>query len=118
MQEALVQQCSDDQERLQAMKLSSLAEFAAGAGHEINNPLAVISGQAQYVLKQLDWLDGPADEIENIGEYLENLRPKIVPSLHKIIGNSADSFHPDRFDAVRTSKRSQVANCLSEQAGA
>ena len=24
--------------------------MAAGAGHEINNPLAVISGQAQYLL--------------------------------------------------------------------
>ena len=31
-------------------KLEALAEFAAGAGHEINNPLAVVSGQAQYLL--------------------------------------------------------------------
>ena len=37
--------------RLEDAKLSSLAEFAAGASHEINNPLAVISGQAQYLLK-------------------------------------------------------------------
>jgi two-component system, NtrC family, sensor kinase len=36
--------------RLQEGKLSALAELAAGAGHEINNPLAVISGQAQYLL--------------------------------------------------------------------
>jgi signal transduction histidine kinase len=40
-------------ERLQEQKLTALAEFAAGAGHEINNPLAVISGQAQYLLKKL-----------------------------------------------------------------
>ena len=39
-----------DTDRLQVMKLESLAEFAAGAAHEINNPLAVISGQAQYLL--------------------------------------------------------------------
>ena len=37
-------------ERLKSEKLAALAEFAAGAGHEINNPLAVISGQAQYLL--------------------------------------------------------------------
>lgn len=37
-------------ERLKLQKLAALAEFAAGAGHEINNPLAVISGQAQYLL--------------------------------------------------------------------
>ncbi|HEY1379750.1 MAG TPA: ATP-binding protein, partial [Gemmataceae bacterium] len=37
-------------DRLRTQKLTALAEFAAGAGHEINNPLAVISGQAQYLL--------------------------------------------------------------------
>lgn len=37
--------------RLTAAKLEALAEFAAGAGHEINNPLATISGRAQMLLK-------------------------------------------------------------------
>ena len=32
-------------------KLEALAEFAAGAGHEINNPLATIIGRAQLLLK-------------------------------------------------------------------
>ncbi len=31
-------------------KLEALAEFAAGAGHELNNPLAVIVGRAQLLL--------------------------------------------------------------------
>jgi signal transduction histidine kinase len=35
----------------EAAKLDSLAEFAAGAGHEINNPLATISGRVQLLLK-------------------------------------------------------------------
>lgn len=35
---------------LEAAKLAALAEFAAGAGHEINNPVAVISGRAQLLL--------------------------------------------------------------------
>lgn len=42
-----------EEERLRQQKLTALAEFAAGAGHEINNPLAVISGQAQYLLRRL-----------------------------------------------------------------
>jgi signal transduction histidine kinase len=46
--------------QLQEAKLSALAEFAAGAGHEINNPLAVISGQAQYLLGHDDWLAADA----------------------------------------------------------
>lgn len=44
-----------DDERFQALleteKLAALAEFAAGAGHEINNPIAVISGRAQLLLE-------------------------------------------------------------------
>jgi signal transduction histidine kinase len=37
---------------LEAAKLEALAEFAAGAGHEINNPLAIISGRVQMLLKR------------------------------------------------------------------
>ncbi|MBI1831455.1 MAG: HDOD domain-containing protein [Planctomycetes bacterium] len=88
LQDALAHQNADEGNRLNVLKLSALAEFAAGAGHEINNPLAVISGQAQYVLKQMEWLDVPAEEIEDIGEYLDNLRGKITPSLQKIIGQT------------------------------
>jgi signal transduction histidine kinase len=47
---ALEEQHAGEAERLQTLKLNALAELAAGAGHEINNPLAVISGQAQYLL--------------------------------------------------------------------
>jgi len=37
---------------LQREKLVSMAELAAGAGHEINNPLAVIAGRAQLFLQE------------------------------------------------------------------
>jgi len=39
------------QEALDTEKLEAMAEFAAGAGHEINNPLAIIGGRAQLLLK-------------------------------------------------------------------
>lgn len=39
-------------EALQREKLAALAEFAAGAGHEINNPLTVIAGRAELLLKE------------------------------------------------------------------
>jgi signal transduction histidine kinase len=42
---------ADAGRNLQAAKLEALAELAAGAGHEINNPLAVISGHAQRLLR-------------------------------------------------------------------
>lgn len=33
-------------------KIDALAEFAAGVGHELNNPLAIISGHAQQLLRE------------------------------------------------------------------
>lgn len=50
LHDALASTRHSEEERLRTLKLGALAEFAAGAGHEINNPLAVISGQAQYLL--------------------------------------------------------------------
>ncbi len=35
-------------------RLEALAEFAAGAGHELNNPLAVIAGRAQLLRSRIE----------------------------------------------------------------
>lgn len=43
---------ADEEPRLRKAKLDALAEFAAGAGHELNNPLAVILGRGQLLLSQ------------------------------------------------------------------
>jgi len=40
------------EEALESEKLEAMAEFAAGAGHEINNPLTVIAGRAQLFLRE------------------------------------------------------------------
>lgn len=44
------QSAEDEEERTRSAKVEALAEFAAGAGHELNNPLAVIVGRAQLLL--------------------------------------------------------------------
>jgi len=41
-------------DELEHRKLEALAEFAAGAGHEINNPLAIIGGRAQLLLREIE----------------------------------------------------------------
>ena len=43
-----------EETRLEERKLDALSEFAAGAGHELNNPLAVIVGRAQLLLSRTD----------------------------------------------------------------
>lgn len=48
---ARLDQLRDHFERqLETEKLEAMAEFAAGAGHEINNPLAVVAGRAQLLI--------------------------------------------------------------------
>jgi signal transduction histidine kinase len=78
LHDALREARASEAERLRAQKLESLAEFAAGAGHEINNPLAVISGQAQFLLNKLR---GPRSRlVENeIGDATDG--EPVLPSL-------------------------------------
>lgn len=76
LQRTIEAQAQSEASRLQEGKLAALAEFAAGAGHEINNPLAVILGQAQYLLShEEDWFSPGAEG-----------RPK--QALQKIVGQT------------------------------
>ncbi len=52
--EALVESREDFDCALRDAKLDGLAEFAAGAGHEINNPLAVIATNVQLLRSEED----------------------------------------------------------------
>lgn len=45
---------SQDAEADRTSRLAAMAEFAAGAGHELNNPLAVILGRAQLLLPKVE----------------------------------------------------------------
>jgi signal transduction histidine kinase len=58
LHKALDDRIRTEAQRLHEDRMQALGEFAAGAGHEINNPLAVISGQAQYLLGHAaEWFD-------------------------------------------------------------
>lgn len=78
--------------RLHQRKLTALAELAAGAGHEINNPLAVISGQAQYLLRQLHLTDLSGDDQE-ASSVEEEWAGKIRHALQTIVGQTQRIHH-------------------------
>ncbi len=74
---ALERQQGEFERALQEAKLAALAQFAAGAGHEINNPLAVISGRAQLLLA--DEQDGQRRRaLEIIAEQAQRIHAMIV----------------------------------------
>lgn len=93
LQLALEEQQVQERERLQGLKLSALAELAAGAGHEINNPLAVISGQAQYALKQIHQAEDELVEDATALAVLHELRAKVDRSLHTVVGQAHRIHH-------------------------
>lgn len=43
-----------EEDRFRRAKLEALGEFAAGSGHELNNPLAVVVGRAQLLLARAE----------------------------------------------------------------
>ena len=43
---------NDFRHTVETEKLEAMAEFAAGAGHEINNPLTIIAGRSQLFLRE------------------------------------------------------------------
>jgi signal transduction histidine kinase len=93
LQRALEEQCGTEKERLATLKLNAVAELAAGASHEINNPLAVISGQAQYLLshetepdrtKSLQKIVGQAQRIHQILNDLMNFARPAPPQKQAV----------------------------------
>ena len=76
---ALQNQILSGSQRLHEMKLQSVVELAAGAGHEFNNPLAVIQGQSQFILARMDDL-----EIEETREKLKDSLESIVRQAKRI----------------------------------
>ena len=60
--------------------MEAMAEFAAGAGHEINNPLGSIIGQTQLLLKRTDKADH-RQAMETIGAQAWRIRDMIGDTM-------------------------------------
>jgi|GEM_PF-3355085 len=72
--------CLEFQWQLHHQKLLSLAEYAAGAGHEINNPLGSIIGRASQLLRE-ERDPERRRMLENIGAQAYRIRDMIGDSM-------------------------------------
>ncbi len=62
----LTERVSLEDQLMQAEKLSSIGLLAAGVAHEVNTPLAVITSQAQMLMKQMPADDAQARTLDKI----------------------------------------------------
>ena len=113
LHEYLRQTRHGEEDRVRNEKLAALAEFAAGASHEINNPLAVISGQSQYLLhrdpdeRERQALQSIVRQTQRIhailAELMQFARPPLVKqqhvSLSEILAASVDSHRASAKEA-------------------
>lgn len=89
---------------IEARSMARLGEMAAGAAHEMNNPLTVISGQAQILSRQME--SGPgAGAARSIVQASEKLT-ELITSLHLLAEPPAPARTPtDILDVLHQAAR-------------
>jgi PAS domain S-box-containing protein len=80
------------QERIQqSEKLSSVGQLAAGIAHEIGTPLNIISGNAEYLMMDLDKKDTKMEELSIIIQQTERIT-KLIQQLMDFARDTQPSF--------------------------
>ena len=106
--------------------LGMMAEFAAGVGHELNNPLAVISGYAQALLKnetdasKRRYLTSILDQTKRAYEMIVAVRTFARPPAPEFSAVDVDSFfnawisrEEKRFEEAGVALSSQSVSSVS-----
>ena len=89
--------------------MAAMAEFAAGAGHEINNPLGSILGQTQLLLKSEDQID-KRQSLETIGSQAWRIRDMIGDAMVFARPPAKESVTGNLVDVVREATKSTASN--------
>lgn len=82
---------NQEMQLLQSAKMASLGTMTAGIAHEINNPLAIISGSVDQLLRLLGETDHDTNKLIEKSKRIKDTVfriSKIISGLHSFAGNS------------------------------
>ena len=115
---------------LETEKLESLAELAAGAGHEINNPLAIIGGRSQLLLRDEECPERQRElalivaQVRRANEMIADMRlfsrpPEPEPEpfdLNELLGRTLGEFEEQAAQRAVELLRSEEAEPIEIEA--
>ena len=91
---------------LHASKLATLGEMSAGVAHEINNPLAIISGNLSLIERYLHQPDKLKSKLSSMERSVYRIS-KIVSGLRKFSRTSSEPHYlPERLSSIVSEFRS------------
>jgi len=101
----------------EARTLAAMGDMAAGAGHELNNPLAVISGRAQVMRQQAandkeraTWQQ-ITEQSQRISDIISDLMDFASPRAAAPVAMDAEQLLREVVDTVRASGDPSVGGC-------
>ncbi len=101
----------------EAKTLAALSDLAAGAGHELNTPLAVVSGRAQLMREKAETPEQRrtwqtiADQAQRISDIITGLMDFANPPAPTISPVSAGMLLSESANAFSSSEHPQAAAC-------
>jgi signal transduction histidine kinase len=99
---------------IQSGKLASIGQLAGGVAHEINNPLLVILGRAEFAIERLGQDSPVAKDLEIIRTQTGRIAEIVRNLLNFTRTNDADDFHPvdvnDMIERTLALTESQMLN--------
>ncbi|MFZ3229818.1 MAG: response regulator [Pseudobdellovibrio sp.] len=102
---------------IQTSKIKLLSEMSVGFSHEINNPLTIITGAAELLLRQLKDSEKAVSKIAAIQKASENIS-KCIANLNKISRiSSGEDYKPHALselihEAITLTKTKSILNCV------